>query len=145
MQLCRCPVCHHRIALESLVLDQSASDLLALLSRCDAALATALVTYLGLFRSANRDLDHARALRLARDVLALGDAVALTAALAETVEAIRAKRERGDVRPLANHNYLKQVLGSVSSALVVREHGNVLASGAVRVPRSKTGQAGARR
>lgn len=120
MQLCRCPVCHARIGLEALVMDAAASELLALVARLDAPLATALVQYLGLFKSATRDLDHARAVRLAREVLALADGAALTTALAETVDAIRAKRERGDVRPLANHNYLKQVIGSVSVARVER-------------------------
>lgn len=144
MQLCRCPVCHSRIALEALVLDQATSELLALVARCDTALATALVSYLGLFRSANRDLDHARSLRLAREVLALASGNTLAQALAETVESIRSKRERGDVRPLSNHNYLKQVLGSVAGAQIDREPTVVADATTVgqrgRMPQSKTGQ-----
>ncbi len=113
MQLTRCPVCHSRIDLEALVQDNAGRELLALLAQQDASTGTALVTYLGLFRPAKRDLTNDRALKLARETLALEAAQWLTPALQETVYALREKRRQGDVRPLTNHNYLKSVLASV--------------------------------
>ena len=106
MMLGRCPVCHSRISLEAVVQDDAGRELLALLARTDAALAMPLVAYLGLFRAPNRDLANDRALRLAQEVLALGTGQGLADALAQTVEAIRAKGGAA----LKNHNYLKRVL-----------------------------------
>ncbi len=117
MQLGRCPICHSRISLESCVQDEAGRELLAAVAQLDAALAVPLVTYLGLFRAPNRDLANDRALRLVREVMALGEpgpgyGPRLARALAETVEAIRAK---GGV-PLKSHNYLKRVLESAEQA-----------------------------
>ena len=110
----RCPVCHSSNSLEAYAADEAGRELLKLLAG-SGPLFRPLVGYLGLFRPASRDLSHERALRLAGEVLELAaDPRAMAAALAETVEAMRVKRERGDVRPLKNHNYLKQVLGSVA-------------------------------
>jgi len=113
MNLGRCPVCHSRISLESCVQDEAGRELLAAVAQLDAALAVPLVTYLGLFRAPNRDLANDRALRLLREVMELGEpghgyGPRLARALADTVEAIRAK---GGV-PLKSHNYLKRVLES---------------------------------
>lgn len=106
----RCPVCHSSNSIEAYTADEAGRELLLLLAG-SGALFRPLVHYLGCFRAAGRDLAHDRALRLAREVLDLGaDPRALGAALVETVEAMRAKREQGDVRPLKNHNYLKRVL-----------------------------------
>ena len=113
MQLTRCPVCHSRIDLEALVQDNAGRELLALLAQQDSSTGTALVTYLGLFRPAKRDLTNDRALKIARETLALEAAQWLTPALQETVDALREKRTQGDVRPLSNHNYLKSVMKSV--------------------------------
>jgi len=74
-------------------------------------LARPLVAYLGLFRPATRALAYERMLRLAREVMELSDDNSrLAAAISETVEALRQKRDEGDVRPLKSHNYLKRVL-----------------------------------
>lgn len=113
MQLGRCPVCHSRISLEQVCQDDAGRELLALLARLDSATGSALVSYLGLFRSASRDLANDRALKLAQEALALESTQWLTPALQETTEAIKAKRQAGEVKALANHNYLRSVLNSV--------------------------------
>lgn len=108
MQLNRCPICHSRISLDALAQDEAGRELLGLLSKLDADAGTALVGYLTLFRSHTRDLANDRALRLAKDALALSESLpALAEAMRATVEQIRAKG--GD--PLSNHNYLRKVLG----------------------------------
>jgi hypothetical protein len=64
-------------------------------------------------------LTNARALKLIREVLAAyrADHI-LASALAETAQKIREKRTAcGDVKPLANHNYLKQVYQSLATKL----------------------------
>lgn len=116
MQLTRCPVCHSRLSLEALVQDEAGRDLLALLARLEKSTATALVTYMGLFRSSSRDLANDRALRLANEALELAEPNALTAGLVHTVESMRAKQQLGHFKPLSNHNYLKRVLESEQGA-----------------------------
>ena len=138
MHLSRCPICHSRISLEALVQDEAGRELLALVARLDTQTGAALVSYLGLFRSACRDLANERALRLARETLALVgsgrmDTARLAIALSETVEALRGKQPR---QPLKNHNYLKKVLESVQARPVIAHN----EQGAV-APKSKTGQA----
>lgn len=116
----RCPVCHAEAALEAWAEDEAARELMALLSTLDATLGRPLVAYLGLFRSGSRALSWERALRLAREVMALeSDPLRLAAALSQTVEQLRAKRDAGDVRPLNSHGYLKRVLEGVPSGAVV--------------------------
>lgn len=115
MQLNRCPVCHSRIGLEQLAQDEAGRELLALLAKLDTHTGTALLGYLGLFRPAHRDLANDRALRLAQEAITLEAPQWLAPALAETTEAIKQKRTAGETKPLANHNYLKQVLASVVS------------------------------
>jgi len=108
----RCPVCHSANSLEAYTEDAAQRELLALLGQ-HSQLFWPMASYLGCFRSPSRDLSASRALKLAREVLALiADQSALAVALSETVEAMRGKREAGDVRPLKNHNYLKRVLES---------------------------------
>lgn len=112
----RCPVCHAEAALEAWAEDEAAREMMALLAGLEAQLGRALAAYLGLFRSKSRALAWERALRLAREVLALGiDEAVLSQALSDTVEAMRQKREAGDIRPLENHNYLKRVAESVAA------------------------------
>ncbi|MEO1766770.1 hypothetical protein [Thiobacter aerophilum] len=107
----RCPVCHAEAALEAWAEDEAAREMMAILSALDATLGRPLVAYLGLWRSASRALAWERAVRIAREVLALeADAQRLAAALSQTVEQLRVKRDAGDVRPLTGHNYLKRVL-----------------------------------
>jgi len=116
MQLTRCPVCHSRISLDQLTQDEAGRELLGLLSQLDTLAGNALVMYLGLFRPATRDLSNDRALRLAREVEAMGKGsvtLELSTAMSETVESMRLKQTEGQFKPLSNHNYLKRVLETV--------------------------------
>ena len=119
MQLTRCPVCHSRINLEALVQDEAGRGLLALMAKLNADLATALVSYIGLFRAKSRDLASDRALRLCNEVLALGESKMLTSALCQTLESMRAKQFAGQFKVLSNHNYLKRVLEDSGTTLPV--------------------------
>ncbi len=135
----RCPCCHASNSLEAYTADEAGRELLVTLAK-SGALFRPLVAYLGLFRPASRDLSHDRALKLAREVLELAaDPRALAQALSETVEAMRQKRQEGDVRPLKNHNYLKRVLESV--ALAPREVTEYVTEGTPRPARGKRAQA----
>lgn len=87
MHLSRCPICHSRISLEALVQDEAGRELMALVAKLDTQTGAALVSYLGLFRSAHRDLANERALKLAREALNLPNTTCLSIALSETVEA----------------------------------------------------------
>lgn len=114
----RCPVCHAEAALEALFEEAAARELFLLLAKLPDGVARALVRYLGLFRPSKRALSWDRALRIAKEVLALElSPDMLEAALSDTVEAMLAKREAGDVRPLENNNYLKKVAVSVQARL----------------------------
>jgi hypothetical protein len=85
-------------------------------------LGRALLSYLGLWRPDRRALGFERALRIAREALALHqDQAVLAAALAETVEALRAKRDAGDIRPLETHGYLRRVIESVAARVASGE------------------------
>ncbi|QEW05621.1 hypothetical protein [Nitrincola iocasae] len=110
MNLSRCPVCHSRLHLDALVQDESGRDLLALLAKLDRSAGAALVSYLSLFRSKQRDLANDRALRIANEALALAPLNILVPALVQTVEQLRSKQQAGDFKPLSNHRYLTRVL-----------------------------------
>lgn len=112
MMLGRCPVCHSHISLESVCQDEAGRELLALLATLPGDASRALVQYLGLFRPEKRDLSNDRALRLAREAMALcADYLRLSAAMSETVEAIRGKcGAKSGAAPMKNHNYLRRVL-----------------------------------
>lgn len=114
MKLGRCPVCHSHLHLDALIQDEAGSELLGLLSGLGRPLARPLVQYLALFRPAKSDLSNARALKLAQETLAIADRDSLIAALHDTVRSLHEKRQRGENKPLKNHNYLKQVLASVA-------------------------------
>ena len=111
MKLGRCPICHGQIHLEALVQDEAGRQLMASLVPLTIEHGTALVGYIGLFRSHNRDLANDRALRLMREVLELGGQE-ITPALAEVIEAMRSKAQQNPAawKPLSNHNYLKRVI-----------------------------------
>lgn len=113
-----CPLCHGAFSIEALTQDEAARELLAM----RAAMLPSMLPYLTLFRSEKRALAFDRALKLAHEVMSLGaEPARLEAALAETVEAMRQKRDAGDKRPLKNHNYLKRVLeGQPSSRFEVQ-------------------------
>lgn len=118
MNLTRCPVCHSHITLEAIVQDEAGRELMALLANLEGDLSRALVTYLGLFRPEKRDLSNDRALRIAKEVMALtNDSARLSHALAQTVEMLRAK----DGLPLKNHNYLIKVMSSLAPGLAIAQ------------------------
>jgi len=124
-----CPSCHAIHSLEAFIQDAAGRELLGTLAKAPPGLFWPLSNYLGLFRSAKRALANDRALRLAREVLAIdADSGRLAAALAETVEAMRVKRDAGQIQPLKNHNYLLRVLESTP------EGGHLVASEGPRVP-----------
>lgn len=132
-----CPCCFARFGIEAALEDEAARELMVLLADLPREIARPLVSYLSLFRSASRALAWDRALRLARETLALGDHGALGAALSETVDAMRTKQGEGNWRPLGNHNYLKRVLESCLAR-------GIAVTSAMRdapQPTSKTGQA----
>lgn len=114
MQFKRCPICHARISLSALVQDEAGRELMGLLATLDSDTGRALVGYLGLFRSGSRDLANDRALKLAKDALALDQWPLVAAAMRQTVESLQGK---GKGRPLTNHNYLKKVLEDCGDAI----------------------------
>lgn len=116
MQLGRCPVCHSRIGLEQMVQDEAGRLMMALLAKLDTESASAMVSYIGLFRPAKRDLANDRALKLIKETIQLEEHGVLVLALQETVLALLDKRSQGEAKPLANHNYLKQVIKSVAAS-----------------------------
>ncbi|MCJ8285124.1 hypothetical protein [Halomonas sp.] len=128
----RCPCCHSTFGLEHVTEDEALREMMALLADLPREVSRPLVAYVGLFRGKTRATAYERQLRLAREALELaGDVSLVGAALSETVEAIRGKRDNGeDTRPLRNHNYLKRVVESLgargvgavqSGAMVERE------------------------
>jgi len=102
-----CPSCHAQFSIELLTQDDAARELLGM----RGTMPPSLLSYLTLFRSEKRALSFDRALKLAKEALQLTtNAAQLDAAMAETVESMRAKREQGLAKPLKNHNYLLRVL-----------------------------------
>ena len=115
MRLGRCPVCHAHLYLDALVQDEAGRALMGVLAAQPDDLGRALVGYLSLFRPEKSDLENGRALRLAREALALEpDAARLAWALAETVDGVRAKG--GAARRMTNHNYLRRVIECAPAA-----------------------------
>ena len=113
----RCPCCHSQFNLEHASEDEALRELMAILADLPREVSRPLVAYVGLFRGKSRATAYERQLRLSREALALAtDTTLVGAAMSETVEAIRAKRDSGqDTRPLKNHNYLKSVLASLGT------------------------------
>lgn len=134
----RCPVCHSSNSLEAYVADEAGRELLVTLAGT-GPMFKPLVHYLGLFRAASRDLANARALKLVNEVLEiLADPQHLATALNDTVEAMRAKQQQGDHRPLKNHNYLKRVLETVATLPAVAV---AVATDQPQAPKGKRAQA----
>jgi len=107
-----CPICHAQFPIEALTQDEAARELLGM----RASMLPSLLPYLTLFRSPKRALAFDRALKLAKEVMALdAEPARLETALAETVESMRQKREAGQLKPLKNHNYLKRVLENTTT------------------------------
>jgi hypothetical protein len=111
MKLTRCPCCHANIYLDALIADDAGRDLLAEVAKLPDFVARPMMSYLTLFRPAKSDLSNSRAVRLLREVTDEYRCDHLLAsALIECVAKLREKRlQFNDSKPLANHNYLKQV------------------------------------
>jgi len=137
MQLNRCPVCHARIGLEALVQDEAGRELLGVLARLSVEAGSALVSYLSLFRSASRDLANAKALKLAKEALALAPLELVSEAMRKTVDNLQGHGNRH----LTNHNYLKKVLQDIllKPFHTAAKEEQVMPYGLVK--RSKTAQA----
>lgn len=116
----RCPHCHAEYGIEAAVEDDAARELQGLLADLPRETSRPLVHYLGLFRSRTRALAWERAVRLAREALALHQDMALLGqAMSETVEAIRKKQQSSAwPPPLKNHHYLKRVIEGVAERYV---------------------------
>ena len=116
MKLTRCPVCHSNLHLDALIQDQAGKELLADIANMPDFVARPMLAYLSLFRPAKSDLSLSRTLRLLREVTDeyKADHV-LASALVECVGKLREKRAQyNDTKPLANHNYLKQVYKTIA-------------------------------
>lgn len=119
---CKCPVCKSKFPLESLFQDQAGSEMMGLLATLPAGIAPRLLSYIGLFRSANRDLTFDRALRLLKETLKVCDDMErLAAGCEKTVENMRKKQQKPDFKPLDNHNYLKEVLSDIPMVEITKE------------------------
>ncbi len=112
MKLGRCPTCHATVHIDAMVQDESGRELMATLAKLNSTIASSVLQYIGLFRPAKSDLNNGRALKLLSETLALTPNLSLLAAGCDaTVRNIHTKRQGGEtVKPLSNHNYLKQVL-----------------------------------
>lgn len=129
-----CPHCQTPTPLEAHTEDGAARELFALLGQ--TSISPALVAYLGLFKPRRQALRWSRALQLAHEAMALTEDVArLGAAMLETVESLRARRQAESWKPLANHRYLISVLENVRHAPAA------MAPQSTDKPRSKAAQA----
>lgn len=136
-----CPLCHGAFSIEALIQDQAGRDLLVLVAKV-GPIAPALLGYLSLFRSEKRALAFDRAHRLAQETMELAASPEqLATALAETVEALRAKREQGQAKPLKNHNYLKRVIESTPGSTALTDRALSGAEGNSAITSSKTARA----
>jgi len=136
-----CTSCHTIMHLEAAMEEAAGREFAAYVCGL-GEVARPLVAYLGLFRPATRALAYERMIRLAREVVELSvDSYQLAAALSETVEALRQKRDEGDVRPLKNHRYLAKVLGNTSPALTGSPSLSRRGPGGGEEPSSKTARA----
>lgn len=116
MKLARCPSCHAHINLDTLIQDSGAKLLMSSITKLNFRMTSSVISYIALWRPAKSDLNNERAARLIEEVLALhSNQDVLIAALEQTTTSIRNNREYGTAKPLKNHNYLKQVLATISS------------------------------
>lgn len=112
----RCPACKSEFSLEAAIESEAGSEFIGVIVNLPRDLQRPLIAYLGLFRAEKRLLSWDRTLRLARETLSLeADHDRLSAALANTVESIRRKRDQGSFKPFTNHNYLKTILADTPS------------------------------
>lgn len=111
----KCPCCGSQFSAEVALQEEAGRELLAEIARLSAPMSRAMFAYLGLFRPAERILSWSRALKLAREVLALGPEHVLLPAMEDTLTALSEKRVQPGWKPMKNHNYLARVLESVES------------------------------
>ncbi|MDO6528082.1 hypothetical protein Q4519_20615 [Motilimonas sp. 1_MG-2023] len=116
MKLGRCPICKSQLYLQQLIEDDAGREVMATLAKLDKHFGRQLMEYIALFRPEKSDLSLSRAAKLISEVLALThNHDALREAVYQTVSSIKTKRLEGsNAQPLKNHNYLKQVLNTVS-------------------------------
>ena len=112
MKLGRCPTCHTAIHVDAMIQDEAGRELMANLAKLNSKIGSSVLQYVGLFRPAKSDLNNGRALKLLTETLELTPNLQLLSAGCDaTVRNIHTKRQNGEtVKPLSNHNYLKQVL-----------------------------------
>ncbi len=115
----KCPCCGSQFSVEVALQEEAGRELLAEIARMSAPMSRALFAYLGLFRPGQRALSWSRALKLAREVVALGPESVLQPALEDTLVALSDKRMQPGWKPLSNHNYLKRVFESVEGKQMV--------------------------
>ncbi len=108
----RCPCCNVVSDLEHVFADETARKTMALIAKLPKGQSYPLVQYVGFFRPKKSAMSWDRVHKLISEASALAAPAALNAALATTIEALRAKQQSGEWTPLKNHNYLKQVLAS---------------------------------
>ncbi|QOF68318.1 hypothetical protein IFE17_02765 [Actinobacillus sp. GY-402] len=128
MKLCRCPICHSDLHLDSLLEDDAGREMLGIITNLRGDNARALVSYIALFRPEKSALSNSRALKLMQEVLELYTPSPLLAhALSETVNGVmKNRRESRNVVALTNHNYLAKVYDGAKPqfATVRTEKGN---------------------
>jgi hypothetical protein len=138
MHIGRCPACHAHLDLSTLVQDEAARELLALLAGLEAELGRALVQYLGLFKPAKQDLRWDRALRLSREALDMSPyPMVLARSLEDTVDGIRSK---GGALPIRDHAYLRKVVAARDTTAAAIQS-PARAEAAPRAPSSRTSAA----
>lgn len=109
-----CIHCYAEQSIEAMIESEAGGAYARLLLSQPPALQRGLAAYVWMFKPAKRKLTYERRLKLANEVLALGaDPRALAAALSDTVESLRRKRDEGKIEPLTGHNYLRRVLENV--------------------------------
>ena len=139
-----CPACHAIFSLEAAMDNDAAREFYNFLAVLQPQIATALVTYLALFRSPTRALSWERALRLAREVAKLSfgiNAEVLAKALSDTTESLREKQAQPGWKPLRNHNYLKRVMETTCVSPQTSTHLQNVNQNSTHQPKSQTGMA----
>lgn len=112
----RCPSCHGHIHLDTMIQDHGSKLLLASICKLSFRLTSGLIGYIALFRPQKSDLNNERAASLIGEVLKLStNEDILISALEQTTLSIRDKRQQGTAKPLKNHNYLKEVVATISA------------------------------
>ncbi len=140
-----CPTCHASFPLEAALKDDAGRELIALFAGQRPELALPLMHYLGFFRPAKQQLGWGRALRLARETVALMSCPVdlFITGLEEANRALDDKRAAGGWKPLGNHNYLRRCLegAQARAGAAVGMPAATDAMPAARTPRSQAGAA----